>query len=167
MQLNVLRLVVYVKLERQKYRASHKVNTLTWPTSRENLVFGVCNQIRQTGLLSYRSKLVLRFSDLASKGIILSRQWTTEALIRLRGCAGWCVSLVIAYGINRFSHDMVQIIIIIPICFGGVYCFQHVRHSMILLLWKQIRFLLYNFDSFYLILLKFTPHLTHQKMHIW
>ena len=46
----------------------------------------------------------------ASRGIILSRQRTTKTLIRLRGCAGWSAPLLFAYGINRFSDDMAQII---------------------------------------------------------
>ena len=34
--------------------------------------------------------------------VILSRQRTTQALINLRGCAGWPAPLLFAYGINRF-----------------------------------------------------------------
>ena len=30
-------------------------------------------------------------------------------LIRLRGCAGWSASLLFAYGINMFSHDMSEL----------------------------------------------------------
>ena len=41
--------------------------------------------------------------DLSSVGIILSRQQTTKALIRLRECAGWSAHLLFAYGINRSS----------------------------------------------------------------
>ena len=47
--------------------------------------------------------------DRASRGITLSRQRTTKVLIRLRGCAAWSAPLLFAYGINRFSHDMVHI----------------------------------------------------------
>ena len=36
--------------------------------------------------------------------IIPSRQQTTKALIRLRGCSDWSAPLLFAYGINRFSH---------------------------------------------------------------
>ena len=36
-------------------------------------------------------------------------QRTTKALIRLRGCAGWSVPLLFAYGINRFSHDVAHL----------------------------------------------------------
>ena len=43
-----------------------------------------------------------------SIGIILSRQRTTKALIRLRGCAGCSVPLLFAYEINRFSRDAAQ-----------------------------------------------------------
>ena len=42
--------------------------------------------------------------DLASLGIIQSRQQTTKALIRLLGCTGWSTPFLFAYGINRFSH---------------------------------------------------------------
>ena len=41
---------------------------------------------------------------------ILSRQRITKTLIRLRGCAGWSVSMLFAYGKNRFSHDVAQLI---------------------------------------------------------
>ena len=48
---------------------------------------------------------------LASKGIILPRKWTTKALLRLRGCAGWSPPLLFTYGMNRFSHDLAQFIV--------------------------------------------------------
>ena len=40
--------------------------------------------------------------------IMLSRQRTTKALIRVRRCAGSSAALLFAYGINSFSHDMAQ-----------------------------------------------------------
>ena len=46
---------------------------------------------------------------IASRGIILSRQWTTKVLIRLHGCAGWSAPLFFTYGINRFSHNVAHI----------------------------------------------------------
>ena len=39
--------------------------------------------------------------DLASICIIISKQRTTKALIRLRGCAVWSASLLFAYGIRQ------------------------------------------------------------------
>ena len=48
-------------------------------------------------------------STLASRGIILSRHQTTK-MLRLRGCAGWSATLLFAYSINRFSHDVAYII---------------------------------------------------------
>ena len=39
---------------------------------------------------------------------MLSRQRTTKALIRLRGCAGWSAPLLFAYDINRFSQEVAQ-----------------------------------------------------------
>ena len=35
-------------------------------------------------------------------------------LIRLRGCAGWSAPLLFTYCINSFSHDMAQLMIIVP-----------------------------------------------------
>ena len=50
---------------------------------------------------SYR----LEISDIEIRGIILPRQWTTKALIKLRRCKGWSAPLLFAYGKNRFSRD--------------------------------------------------------------
>ena len=47
--------------------------------------------------------------DIETRGIILSGQRRTKALISLRGCAGWSAPLLFAYGINRFSHDLAHI----------------------------------------------------------
>ena len=53
---------------------------------------------------------MLRISAIASRGIILSMQWTTKALIRLRGCAGWSAPLLFASGKSRCSHDEAQLL---------------------------------------------------------
>ena len=45
-------------------------------------------------------------------GIVLSTQRTTKALIRLRRCACWSASLLFAYCINRFSHDIAQLVLV-------------------------------------------------------
>ena len=42
--------------------------------------------------------------------IILPRQQTTKALIRLCGCAGWSAPLLFAYGKNGVSHDVAHLI---------------------------------------------------------
>ena len=68
----------------------------------------------QTGAAT-EARYRLEISDLETKGIILSRLWTTNAMIRLRGCQGWSAPLLFAYGINRFSHDVAQIIWKTPI----------------------------------------------------
>ena len=52
----------------------------------------------------------LEILDIASIDIILSEQWTTKALIRLRRCTGWSAPLLFACGKNRFSHDVAHII---------------------------------------------------------
>ena len=43
--------------------------------------------------------------DIKTRGILLSRQRTTKALIRLCGCAGQSALFLFTYSINRFSHD--------------------------------------------------------------
>ena len=48
-------------------------------------------------------------SDKAPIGITLSRQGIMKTLIRLQGCADWSLSLLLAYGINRFSYDVTHV----------------------------------------------------------
>ena len=70
-------------------------------------VFGVSDQVRlKPACSATEASQSLEISAIASRGIILSRQRTTKALIRLHGCAGWSAPLLSAYGIIRFSHDV-------------------------------------------------------------
>ena len=41
---------------------------------------------------------------------MLSKQRTTNVLIRLRGCAGCSAPLLFANGINIFSHDVAHMV---------------------------------------------------------
>ena len=55
----------------------------------EKPVFGVSDQCRLKLAWSATEAVCgLEISDIQTRGIILSRQQTTKALIRLRGCAG-------------------------------------------------------------------------------
>ena len=73
-------------------------------------VFGVSDLVRLKPACSGKeASKGLEISAIASRGIILSRQRTTKALIRLRRWAGWSVPLLYAYGKNRFSHDVTHI----------------------------------------------------------
>ena len=56
----------------------------------------------------------LEFLDivLETRGIILSKQWITKALIGLCGCACWSAPLLFAYGKNRISHDVAQLSVV-------------------------------------------------------
>ena len=76
-------------------------NTI-WATSCENVSSGICDQLRFKPAYS-ASEAILRLEilDIETRGIILSRQRTTKALIRLRGCAGWSAPLFFAYGIRH------------------------------------------------------------------
>ena len=72
-------------------------------------VFWVCDQARhKPACAATEASLSLEILAIASRGIVLSRQRTTKALIRLRRCADWSAPLLFTYGINRFSHDVVQ-----------------------------------------------------------
>ena len=75
---------------------------------------GLCKQVRLKP--AYSATQPSKSHEIANKeirDIILSRQWTTKALIRLRGCTGWSAPLLFAYGINRFSHDMAHLSVVI------------------------------------------------------
>ena len=69
--------------ERVKTMDFSETIVVTWyePRHMKTCLRGLRPGITQTGLLSYRS-----YSDIEIGGIISSRQRTTEALIRLRGC---------------------------------------------------------------------------------
>ena len=68
-------------------------------------VFGVFDQACSAAQTSESHDIV----DEKTRAIILSRQRTTKALIRLLGCTGWSAPLLFVYGINRFSHDVAHI----------------------------------------------------------
>ena len=73
-------------------------------------VFGVFDQVRfKPACSATGTSRRLVILDIETRGIKLSRKWTTKALIRLRGCAGWSAPLLFAYGKNRFSHDVAHI----------------------------------------------------------
>ena len=58
-------------------------------TSRENLSSKVCDQVRlKPAYSATESSLSLEILDIAIIGIVLSKLRTTNALIRLRECAG-------------------------------------------------------------------------------
>ena len=73
-------------------------------------VFWVFNQVRhKPACAATEASWRLEIWDIETKDIILSRQWTTKVLIRLRGCAGWTAPLLVAYDISRFSHNKAYI----------------------------------------------------------
>ena len=73
------------------------------PLHEKTCLRGLRSGKTQTDLLSYRDQLEAWNFKYENRGIILSRQRTTKALIR---CAGWFAPLLFAYGIHRFSHDV-------------------------------------------------------------
>ena len=92
-------------------------------------VFEVCDPVRLKPIWSATgTSQGFEILDIASIDIIRSKQRTIKALIRLRGWAGWSAPLLFAYGKNRFSHDVAQIIVVDrgPQTFLG---YKHVRLS--------------------------------------
>ena len=68
-----------------------------WALLRENLSSGFFYQGRhKLACAGTEVSHRLEISDIETGGIILSKQWTTKVLIRLRGCAGWSAPLLFA-----------------------------------------------------------------------
>ena len=69
-------------------------------------VFGVFDQVWLKPACSAKeARQRHEIANIETRDIKLSRQRTTKVLIRLWGCIGRSVTLLFAYGINRFSHD--------------------------------------------------------------
>ena len=109
-----------------------------WATSRENMSSGFRSGKTQTSLLSYRDIIL----DTETRGIILSRKWTTKALIRLsdlhllfpyckKQVFSWCDS----YLLDVFTNEC------LVCCYSVFKIFLNVRswfcfaHAQQLLLW--------------------------------
>ena len=73
-----------------------------WASSWENVSSEVSDQVRLK-LACSATEASRRLEILApeTRDITLSRQRTTKALIRLRGCAGWSAPLLFAYDIRH------------------------------------------------------------------
>ena len=70
-------------------------------------VFWVCDQVRhKPACAATEARQRLEISDIETTCIILSRQRTTTALIRLRGCAGWSAPFYVRIWHKQFSHDV-------------------------------------------------------------
>ena len=102
-------------------------------------------------------------------------KWQDVSVYTKISSPGGCLPLPRGY-IHALNHefffiksDFKEIFFIPPAkhSFSGVYCFQHVRHSVIPKFCQHLRWLRYNFDSFCPILFKFTPQLIYQTLHVW
>ena len=74
-------------------------NLISWATTRQNVSSGVSVQARHNQ--PAQPQKLARVLKFRSRDIILSKQRTTKALIRLRGCAGWSAPLLFAYDIRH------------------------------------------------------------------
>ena len=73
-----------------------------WATTRQNMSSGVSDQARHKPACAATEAIwSLEISAIESRAIILSKQRTTKAMIRLRGCAGWSAPLLFAYDIRH------------------------------------------------------------------
>ena len=77
----------------------------------QNLSSEVCNHVRHKAVCSAseasKSHSIVHTSTFVS---LPNKQLTEKALIRLYRCYDWSPSLLLAYGINRFSYDMAHLI---------------------------------------------------------
>ena len=71
-------------------------------SSWENVSSGVSDQVRlKLACSATEASMRLGILVTETRDITLSRQRTTKALIRLRGCAGWSAPLLFAYDIRH------------------------------------------------------------------
>ena len=88
------------------HQAQHNVSHVT-----RKSVFVVFDQVRlKPACSATEASENHEIANIETIDFILSRQRTTKALIRLRGCAGRSAPLLFAYGTNRFCHDVARVI---------------------------------------------------------
>ena len=93
--------------------------------SKENLSLRCATRWDKPACSADEIRLGLEILAKASRGVILSRLWTTKVMFRLQRCAGWSVPWLFTYGMNRFSHDvahMINMTCVITIC---VFAFSY------------------------------------------
>ena len=94
-----------------------------------------CNQLSlKIACSATETSWGLEISAIGSRGNILSRQRTTKVLIRLR----WSAPLLFAYGINRFSHDVVHIKLLI----GQTAQMRRLVWTFVVHLWDDLGFVI-------------------------
>ena len=101
------------KSESLKIESVRSIVVQNWATSWENLSSEVCDQIRlEPACSATEAKQSLETLDMEFWAIILSKRWMKRRWsacasdcvnAQLRGCAGWSVSLLFAYGKPGFS----------------------------------------------------------------
>ena len=118
-------------------------------------VFGVCDQVRlKPTCTATETSWRLETLDIEIRGIILSKQWITKALIRLRGCAGWSAPLLFAYDKNRFSHGVAQMKALIAVSLLLWWSNINIRHCLFI---SQVRATSHKPDEIYGIIERLSP----------
>ena len=75
---------------------------MVWAMSWKNVSLGICDQVKlKPACSATEASYSLETLDIASIGIILSKQRTTMVLTSLHECAGWSAPLLFAYGIRH------------------------------------------------------------------
>ena len=78
---------------------------LSHDMTRQNVSSGVSDLVRHKLACSATEACMnLEILVTETRVITLSRQWTTKALIRLRGCSGWSAPLLFASDIRHVFH---------------------------------------------------------------
>ena len=103
---NIIALLLKIPFARHYLRtdvivSSFQMTRNKWATSRENLSSGFTPRVDKPDCAATEARQRFAISDIETRGIILSIRRTTNALNRLRGCAGWSASLFFAYGIKQ------------------------------------------------------------------
>ena len=90
--------IVNIDGESSDFCSSLCIRATTW----QNLSSGDSDQARhKPAWAATEASQSLEISAIESRDIILSKQRTTKALIRLSGCAGWSAPLLFAYDIRH------------------------------------------------------------------
>ena len=95
----------FITKNRHLHRCTGEQNRCNTIPARWNLDLNWCTCNDKTDRLEIQCMCQSSYIALSCKITLLSRQRTTKALIRLRGCAGWSAPLLFTYDKNRFSHD--------------------------------------------------------------
>ena len=101
-------------------------------------VFVVFDQVRHKQACSAsETSLSLEILDIASRGILLSKQQTAKALMRLHGCGGYTI-MILSFRTDRSEQTMqIQIRLLLEQSDQGLHCLHFCLHLLDALLYGK------------------------------